>query len=154
MVAGSTIRPVPFAAWPTGDAVDLLTLLADVHSFWRYAVLIAAVVAIVGALGGWLGALAPGASARRAGLLYVIALDIQVLIGIILWFARGGLAQPPPFRLEHPLIMLLAAVVAHIGQLLARRARAPTAAARAVTIAVAVSLVLVLVGIPGLMPGR
>jgi hypothetical protein len=85
--------------------------------------------------------------------LYVIALDIQVLIGIVLWLGKGGMALPPPFRLEHPLTMILAAVAAHVGQVLARRAKTPKAAARAVTIAVLVSLVLVIVGIPGLVRG-
>jgi hypothetical protein len=127
--------------------------LSTVHSFWRYGVLLAAVVAIVGALAGWLGALPPRETARRAGVLYVIALDIQVLIGIVLWLGKGGMALPPPFRLEHPLTMILAAVAAHVGQVLARRAKTPKAAARAVTIAVLVSLVLVIVGIPGLVRG-
>jgi hypothetical protein len=59
--------------------------LADVHSFWRYIVLIAATVALIGALAGWLGSASPRLSARRAGLIYIIALDVQVLLGVILW---------------------------------------------------------------------
>ena len=127
--------------------------LSTVHSFWRYGVLIAAVVGLVGALAAWLGALPARQTARRAGLIYVIALDAQVLIGIVLWVGKGGLALPPPFRLEHPLTMILAAVAAHAGQVIARRAKVPQAAARTVAIAVAVSLVLVVLGIPGLVRG-
>jgi hypothetical protein len=135
----------------TGEPVEIVKA---VHNVWQYGVLIAAVIAIVGALAGWLGTLPPRLTARKAGLIYVIALDVQLLLGIVLWVGRGGYgALPQPFRLEHPLTMILAAVVAHVGQVLARRAKTPRAAARTVTIAVAVSLVLVVLGIPGLVRG-
>ena len=134
--------------------MDFLVLL---HSFWRWAVLLAGVVALVGALGGWLGALPPALAARRAAAFYTIALDIQVLIGVVLWLGRGWYAQPGFYRLEHPVIMLLALVVAHAGPTLARRSKAlaaPKAAARVVALSTVVSLVLVVVGIPGVMrPG-
>jgi hypothetical protein len=133
--------------------VDILDLLVTFHSFWRYAVVIAAVVAIVGALGGWFGSLPARETARRAGLLYIIALDVQVLVGIVLWIGKGWYAVPGYFRAEHPATMLLAMIVAHVGQVLSRRAKTPRGAARAVAIAVAISLVLVIVGIPGVVRG-
>jgi hypothetical protein len=125
--------------------------LATIHSFWRYGVLIAAVIGLVGSIAAWLGALPPRQTARRAGVIYIIALDVQLLIGIVLWLGKGGMALPPPFRLEHPLTMILAAVAAHVGQVFARRAKTPQAAARTVAIGIAVSLLLVIVGIPGLV---
>lgn len=123
------------------------------HSYWRWTVLLAAVVALVGALAGWLGALPPIPAARRAASLYAIALDVQVLLGLLLWIGRGWYATPGYFRFEHPTIMLLALVVAHGGQMAARRAKAPTAAARAVALGTLASLVLVVVGIPGVVRG-
>jgi heme A synthase len=135
--------------------VDSLVIgLSHFHSFWRYAVLIAAVVAFVGALAGWLGSLPARPTARRAGLLYVIAIDLQAALGIVLWFLRGGMGQERPFRLEHPLIMILAVVAIHVGQVMAKRAKSDKGAAGIVAIAIAVSFVLVLVGIPGLVTGR
>jgi hypothetical protein len=133
--------------------VDILDLLVTFHSFWRYAVVIAAVVAIVGALGAWFGSLPARETARRAGLLYIIALDVQVLVGIVLWIGKGWYAVPGYFRAEHPATMLLAMIVAHVGQVLSRRAKTPRGAAQAVAIAVAISLVLVIVGIPGVVRG-
>ncbi|MBA2449039.1 MAG: hypothetical protein H0V51_13535 [Chloroflexi bacterium] len=131
--------------------MDFLTIL---HSIWRWAVLLAAVVALVGALGGWLGQLSPRLAARRAGTFYTVALDVQVVLGLILWVGKGWYATPGFFRFEHPTIMLLALVVAHAGQALSRRAESPRAAARTVAIATAVSLALVVVGIPGVVrPG-
>jgi hypothetical protein len=133
--------------------VDILAALVTFHSYWRYAVLIAAVVALVGAFGGWFGSLPPRQTARRAGVLYIVALDVQVLVGIVLWIGKGWYAAPGFYRAEHPATMLLAMIVAHVGQVLARRARTPRAAARAVAIAVAISLALVIVGIPGVVRG-
>ncbi|HYU20832.1 MAG TPA: hypothetical protein VEQ11_19265 [Chloroflexota bacterium] len=121
------------------------------HSFWRWAVLLAAVVGLVGSFGGWLGVLPPLAAARRAAAVYTIALDIQVLLGLVLWVGKGWYGVPGFYRLEHPTIMLLALVVAHAGQIVARRAAQPTAAARSVAFGTAVSLVLVVIGIPGVM---
>ncbi|MCC7367304.1 MAG: hypothetical protein IT306_02715 [Chloroflexi bacterium] len=135
--------------------MDTLVIgLSHFHSFWRYAVLIAAVVALVGALGGWFGSLPPRQTARRAGLLYVIAIDLQAALGIVLWLLRGGLDQARPYRLEHPLIMILAVVAVHVGQVLAKRSRSDKGAARNVAIAVVVSLLLVVVGMPNWLPGR
>ena len=128
-----------------------MEFLVTLHSYWRWAVLMAAVVGLVGAVAAWLGALPPARAARRAGSVYTIALDVQVALGIILWVGRGWYATPGYYRFEHPLIMLLALVVAHGGQILARRATSPTAAARAVALGVAASLVLVIVGIPGVV---
>jgi len=122
-------------------------LLAQLHSFWRYIVLIAAVVALVGAIAGWMGSLAPRLSASRAGTIYVAALDIQVLIGIILLIGGRGVALAGGLLYEHPTTMVLAAVAAHIGQVLAKRSTDPRRAALTVAIAVTASLVLVLVGI-------
>lgn len=135
--------------------MDTLVIgLSHFHSYWRYVVLIAAVVALVGAVGGWLGSLPPRQTARRVGLLYVIAIDLQAALGIILWLLRGGLDQARPYRLEHPLIMILAVVAVHVGQVLSKRAKSDKAAARNVAIAVIVSLLLVVLGMPNWVPGR
>src|SRR5437764_1501942 len=138
-----------------GEAVDsLLTTLDTFHRFWGYVVLVAAVIGVVAAAAGWLGAVPPGQIARRAGLLYIIPLDIQVLVGIVVWLLLGGLGQPRvPARIEHPATMILAAAAAHVGQVLARRARTPKAAARVVTIAIGISLVLAILGVVRLVRG-
>ena len=131
-----------------------MEFLVQFHSFWRWVVLIAAVVALVVVVGGWLGSLSLPLSARRAGLLYIVALDVQLLTGLILWVGRGWYATPGYFRFEHTSIMLLAVIVAHVGQAMAKRARDPRGAARTLAIAIAVSLVLVIIGIPGVVRGR
>ena len=132
-----------------------MEFLVSLHSIWRWAVLVAGCVALVGAAAGWLGVLPPRLAARRAGTLYAIALTVQFLLGAILWVGRGWYATPGYFRFEHPTIMLLALVVAHGGLAMARRVgeSASTAPARVVAVATAISLILVIVGIPGIVRG-
>jgi hypothetical protein len=137
--------------------VDIVAGLVTLHSFWRYVVLITAVIALVMAFAGWLGPqaqrtlLQPGV--RRTGALYIMALDIQALVGIILWIAKGWYAVPGFFRAEHPAIMILAVIAAHVGMALAKRSPQPQRAARAMALGFAISLVLVLIGIPGIVRG-
>lgn len=133
-----------------GETVDLLV---SIHSFWRWIVLVAAVVALAGAFVGWFGSLPPSLTLRRLGTLYVGALDLQIVIGIVIWIGEQRWLLPGFHRAEHPATMLLAAVVAHVGQVLARRSTSPTGAARTLAIALLVSLVLVVIGIPGVVRG-
>ena len=138
--------------------MDVLAALVSFHSFWRYAVLLAAVLALVVSLGAWLGPTAQRTIlqpvVRRAASLYIIVLDLQVLVGIVLWIGKGWYAMPGTFfRAEHPATMLLAMIAAHVGLVMAKRQRLPIGAARAVAIGVVVSFVLVLVGIPGVVRG-
>lgn len=138
--------------------MDVLAALVSFHSFWRYAVLIAAVLALIVSLGAWLGPTAQRSVlqpvVRRAASLYIIVLDLQVLVGIVLWIGKGWYAMPGTFfRAEHPATMLLAMIAAHVGLVMAKRQRLPIGAARAVAIGVVVSFVLVLVGIPGVVRG-
>lgn len=138
--------------------MDVLAALVSFHSFWRYAVLIAAVLALIVSLGAWLGPTAQRTVlqpvVRRAASLYIIVLDLQVLVGIVLWIGKGWYAMPGTFfRAEHPATMLLAMIAAHVGLVMAKRQRLPIGAARAVAIGVVVSFVLVLVGIPGVVRG-
>jgi hypothetical protein len=123
--------------------------LVSVHSLLRWIVLLAAVGALGVALAGWLGSATPERIGRQAMLVYVISLDIQVLLGIFIYIGEqrwaGGGRQ---FQFEHPILMLLALIVAHVGAARARRAPDPKGAALIRAVGLGVSLLLVLVGIP------
>lgn len=137
--------------------MDIVASLVTFHSFWRYAVLIAAVIALVVAFVGWLGSVPQRTLlqpvVRRAGSLYIVALDVQALVGIVIWLGKGWHAVPGFFRAEHPATMLLAVIAAHVAMVIAKRSPLPLRAARAVALGVAISLALVLIGIPGIVRG-
>ena len=115
------------------------------HSWLRWVVLILGVMAILRAGGDRSGR-------DRSGLLFTIALDIQVLLGLILYTALSPMTRAAMqnmgaamhtgtvrfWAVEHPFAMLLALVFAHVGRSRPRRAVA------FFTIAV----ILVLIGMP------
>ena len=98
-----------------------MDVLVTIHSVFRWVVLAALVGA---AIYGVVRALrrdpwSPG-SARPFAIATVV-LDIQVLIGIVLWILSQGWEANPFLAIIHPVVMLLAVGVAHVA---VRRSRA------------------------------
>jgi hypothetical protein len=92
-----------------------MNILLMAHSGLRWLVLLVAVIAIVKFLVGWLArsqykGMDRGLMAGFTGLM-----DLQGTLGLILllWGGFAGLGFPR-YRLEHGLIMIVAAVVAHL----------------------------------------
>jgi hypothetical protein len=111
--------------------------LFALHSWLRYGVLLAAVVALAVALAG-----VAGRGDERAGRIsmtvFVGVLDLQVLLGIVL------LVLWPfyPMLIGHIAMMVLAAVAAHAGSALARRRAARAPAIRLATAALVFVLIV------------
>ncbi|HZJ10529.1 MAG TPA: hypothetical protein VFD39_12595 [Trueperaceae bacterium] len=102
----------------------MYTGILDLHNVLRWAVVVLGVIAIIAALAGsrWTPQQA------SLGRWFSIALDVQVLIGLVLYFvsplvqnalqdfgAAMGDSTLRFFALEHGLIMLVAAALVHIG---------------------------------------
>lgn len=123
--------------------------LVTLHDVWRWVVLLALVVAIVTSLLKWRRGAEWWAADRRWPLLATVALDIQVLLGIVIWVGQARWAGNHPFftTVLHPIIMLAALAVAHITMSRSRSLRGP-ARHRAVALGLLAVLVLVILGIP------
>jgi hypothetical protein len=107
-----------------------------VHSWVRWAVVIAGVLALLRALTGASGRRPWTAADDRAGLWFTIALDVQVLIGVYLYFVLspfttgalkdfGAAMRTPALRfwaVEHSFGMVLGVVLAHLGRVRLRKA--------------------------------
>lgn len=105
------------------------------HNIWRWIVLIAGVWAVFLVWRGWLGRRQWTAAEARATRAFTGVLDVQFLIGLLLFAVfspltrqgfsdfSGAMRDAPVryFLLEHPLIMLIAIAAAHIGAVLVRR---------------------------------
>ena len=143
--------------------------LLHLHNAARWLVLIAAVIAIVVAVAGLVRGVHWGRSAKLSGLAYLITMDAQLLIGLLLYgvsplvrAAMGdmsmamGDAQLRFYLIEHAVLMVLAVVMVHAGYALAKRASSARAAYLRATPFYLLGLVLVLVAIPwdrALLPG-
>jgi hypothetical protein len=145
---------------------NLYPSLLAAHNTLRWFVLLAALAAILVAASGWSGTKPAGTNLRRFSLIFVIAIDLEFLIGLLLYFfaspiTRAALAnmgqamkqhEPRFFTVEHTALMLLAVICAHVGGALSRKARTDLAKYRGSAIAYTISLLLMLYGIPWWRP--
>src|SRR5689334_16749104 len=92
-----------------------MDVVVSIHSLLRWVVLAAALVALIVAALAWFGSATTDRQGRLATLVFVIALDVQVVIGILI-YGVGNFWQYPnaQIRIEHPVMMLLALAVSHL----------------------------------------
>ncbi len=145
-------------------------LMLALHSLMRWVVLLLGVLAVVRALGGWVGSKPWSDADERGGRLFVMSLDIQLVIGLMLYlflspvtrmaFQDFGLAMRTGslrfWAVEHLTMMVIAVALVHIGRVRARRQTAGPARHRqtALFFGLAVIAMLVLTPWPGLSNGR
>jgi hypothetical protein len=102
-------------------------MLMILHSWVRWAVLALGLLAVASVARS-------GPKARRRAVPFVIALDVQLILGALLWvvyspltrdLTAAGLRSPEirRFAAEHPALGLLAVVLAHGANLMLKRDR-------------------------------
>jgi hypothetical protein len=140
----------------------MYSFILATHNIVRWLVLIAAVVVIVQAFVGWLGKKEWSKANNLAGIIYVSAVDLNVLLGLILYlflspltrqaFADFGAAMGNPilrfFAVEHIFMMLVALALAHIGRSLSKKATETAKKHRTAAIWYTLSLLVILIMIP------
>ncbi|HKI87822.1 MAG TPA: hypothetical protein VKA38_02260 [Draconibacterium sp.] len=140
----------------------MYTGLLHTHSLLRWLVLIAAAVAIAFAFAGWIGKKEWKKSDNVAGLLLTIFIDIQFLVGIILYafvspvtkqaFVNFGAAMKNDdlrfYAVEHIVTMIVALAVIHIGRSKSKKAATPVKQHMAAALFYTIGLILILSAIP------
>ncbi|WP_299286833.1 hypothetical protein [Thermoflexus sp.] len=122
-----------------------MPVLLILHSVWRWAVLIVALLALYGLIRSRREDPMP-AVVGYAVRWYPVVLDIQVALGILLWLAqRWGAVPLTPIQVIHPVWGLLAAGAAHGAA--AFRERENPARARGMLAAYGLSLLLVFIAL-------
>jgi len=115
----------------------MYTLVLTLHSWIRWAALVFGVVATLASLTG--RADVQEKQSDRWGLLFLMAVDIQMLLGLLLYLVLspftaaalknfGAAMRNPALRfwaVEHTATMLFAVILVHVGRVLARSARTP-----------------------------
>lgn len=143
----------------------MYTLVLVLHSWIRW-------IALVAGVGTTLFALRDDSPSRaeRWSLVLMIALDIQVLLGLMLYFVLspftsealndfGAAMRNAPLRfwaVEHLTAMFAAAILVHVGRVLARKAPAPQAKRTRLLTYCGLATVAMLLGMPwpGFANGR
>lgn len=133
-----------------------------VHSWWRWVVLLFAVATLVHACIGCFGARPFTRRSRSLSAAYVGTLDLQLMVGTILYlfvspltsaaFADLGAAMRNPplrfFAMEHGPTMLVGVALAHIGSARARKADTDVLRHRRLLVWQGIALVLMLAAVP------
>jgi hypothetical protein len=136
--------------------------LLTFHNIARWLVIIFALIAIIRAFSGWFGRKDWTGGDNRAGLLYTIILDIQLLVGVILYVWPGiylsrFMTNPAAamadhetrfYVIEHLIMMVLAVILAHVGRALSKRAPEAIRKHRRAAIWYTLSLLIILASIP------
>jgi cytochrome c biogenesis factor len=138
--------------------------LLHTHNALRWIVLVAGLLAIVRALQGLKGD-RPYAPTRRIGVLFMVSLHVQLLIGLLLFVVspyvqsamadmKATMADAPTrfFIAEHPTLMVIAVVVMTVGSIVAKSAADDAARHRKLLVFSVVTMLLLLAGIPWQRP--
>jgi hypothetical protein len=140
------------------------TTLLIIHSWLRWLAYAAGVVALVGTLARTDPRVSSSSRRDPAGLIFTIAMDVQLLVGIALygWLSPittaafhdfSGAMRNASLRfwaVEHPVAMIGAVVAAHVGGILQKRGR--YGRFRGISLSYAIALILMAIATP--WPGR
>ena len=137
----------------------MYSLLLSFHSFWRYVVLLLLIIAIVRSISGWMGKRAYSSSDNKTGLFATIAIHIQLLFGLFLYFISplvkfsdfGAVmknAEDRYWAVEHTGLMLVAVVLITVGRILSKKAVLDIARHKKTFFYFIIGLLLILLAIP------
>ena len=142
----------------------MYSVVLGIHSWLRWLTLVAAVGTTFAVVRGQVHG--ERSVADRWGLFTMAALDMQMLLGLVLYLALSPNMQPildnfgaamkdPGLRfwaVEHVSAMFGAVILAHIGRVLARKAKTTAAKRTRLLVCFGLATVLILLGMP--WPGR
>ncbi|HMN32791.1 MAG TPA: hypothetical protein PKA54_05410 [Chitinophagaceae bacterium] len=137
--------------------------LVSIHGILRWVILIVAIYAIFRAYQGMKSKSVFTSDDNKAGLFYTAAMDLQLLLGLVLYFAgsRGleaiksigmkevmGNSFHRFFAVEHISMMIIAVVLVHIGKAKSKKAASDVAKHKAAFWFYLIALILILAAIP------
>ena len=131
--------------------MNTTTILFHTHSGWRYIVILVMILAIAKLLIGWFGSQSWSKLDQGLGAAMPIVIDIQWLLGIVLWIMGPPIAwfnnRGSVTFWEHAATMTLALIAAHIGWARAKRATDDTRKFQSASIGFLIAGLFVAVGV-------
>ncbi|MEP7236345.1 MAG: hypothetical protein ABI685_00705 [Ferruginibacter sp.] len=132
-----------------------------IHSILRWAVLLTGVWAVFSALGAVISKRNYRNSDNKTSLFFMISCDIQLLLGLFLYFngmwftmlktnAKEVMKDPAErfFAVEHALMMIIAWLLVHVGRSMVKRADTDAQKHKRTLIYFGIALILILAMIP------
>jgi len=148
----------------------MYTTVLLLHSLFRWVVLLVGVLALLRGLSGWNGSRPWTPSDARAGSIFAMTLDIQMLLGLILYFGLSPITRAALqdfgaamassglrfWAVEHVFGMVVAIAFAHIGKKRIARTHDERRRHRVAAVFYGLALAAVLISTPwpGLPNGR
>jgi hypothetical protein len=139
----------------------MYTAVLTLHSLARWLVLLAGAYALVRAIAEARGTVTPIAGKSRPNLAFLIATDVQLLLGLLLAsssptvttaMANMGAAMHDPtlrfWAVEHATLMILGVILVHIGFARAKRALDTVARGKRAAVPFALGLLCFVLGTP------
>ncbi len=140
----------------------LYTFTLAAHNITRWVVLVLAIYALYRVFAGLFGKKEWSDADRKALSFYAISMDVQLLLGLLLYFVLGswfnmmtsGMGNVMSnsslrfFAVEHFSVMLIAVILAHVASIMAKRGSTDRAKFRNGAIFLTLSVLAVLVAIP------
>lgn len=140
-------------------------LFLIIHSILRWSILLSGIAVITACIAGLKGRKPFAPLGRLTGLIYVCFLDVQFLVGLLLYAASPiilALWTNPSigmknhdlrfFAIEHTTLMFIALAFAHVGAVKSRKASLADTAYRSALAWYSASFVVILLGIPWWRP--
>ncbi len=130
------------------------------HNILRWAVLLFGLLTVANALSGVIRKSPFTASDNKSNLLFMITCDIQLLLGLILYFANGWFAKLKNFGeykangslrffiMEHATMMILAWILVHVGRVMVKKAPTDAAKHKKMLLFFGLALIVILAAIP------
>ena len=132
-----------------------------IHNILRWAVLLFGIWAVIAALAAVISKRDYRNSDNKSGLFFMISCDIQLLLGLILyftgmWFEKvktdmGAVMKNSVerfFAVEHALMMIIAWLLVHVGRSMVKRAGTDAQKHKRTLIYFGIALILILAMIP------
>jgi hypothetical protein len=140
----------------------MYTFILAVHNIMRWIIVVLALIALIRAYRGWFGKREWSPADRKAGMYFSISMDVQLLLGLILYFGLSPITRSAIqnfgaamaeaglrfFALEHISYMFLAVIVVHIGTILSRKDVDAVAKHRRAALWFTFAVLLILIGMP------
>lgn len=131
--------------------------IAAIHNIIRWAVLLFGVLTILNAFTGTIKKRIFTESDNKSNLLFMISCDIQLLLGLILFFGKSYMSRISTFKddasvrffvMEHAFMMILAWILVHVGRVAVKKAETDAGKHKRMLIFFGLALLLILISIP------